>query len=96
MTATAPKAAWIHAIRRSPPVTGIQTHHTRPQPIEADGGREQRLRAGGIVAVGRGDDAEQGQAGAATQLGVDAQLGVLSAARLHCLQGSTGRRAGSW
>jgi hypothetical protein len=54
-----------------PPVTGIQTHHARVQPIEADGGRKQRLGEGGIMAVGWGDEAEQGQAGATAEQGMD-------------------------
>lgn len=40
--------------------------------IETDGGRQQRLSEGGIVAVGRGNEAEQGQAGAIAKQGMDA------------------------
>src|SRR5260370_450857 len=49
------------------PVARVQTHHAWTQPIEADSGGQQRLSEGGIVAVGWGDEAEQGQAGAAAE-----------------------------
>jgi len=58
--------------KREPPIGGVEAHHAGAQGVEGDGGGEQGLGEGGVVAVGRGDAKEDGQAGAMAEQGVDA------------------------
>ena len=57
--------------QREPPIGGVEAHHARAQMIEGDSGREQRLGAGGVMAIGGGQAKEEGQAGAAAEQGMD-------------------------
>lgn len=54
------------------PIARIQSNDAWAQPIEAHGPGEQGLGEGGIMAVGGGEEEEQGQARAAAEQGVDA------------------------
>ena len=52
------------------PLGGVEAYHAGVQVIEGDSGGEQGLGTGGVVAIGRGNAEEEGQAGAAAEQGM--------------------------
>ena len=52
------------------PIGGIQANEARTDRIELHGPFQERASKGGIMAVGRGEQKEDGQAGAATEQGM--------------------------